>query len=109
MNKAFAFKLPAISAASSATSRRSGSAIELTETCLSAIEDRNAFLNVFLSVDKEGALAQARRADEAAAAGSTPGPYAEFSFDEPIANSSQLSLPRMTAPASTRRRTAVAV
>jgi aspartyl-tRNA(Asn)/glutamyl-tRNA(Gln) amidotransferase subunit A len=76
MNKAFAFKLPAISAASSATSRRSGSAIELTETCLSAIEDRNAFLNVFLSVDKEGALAQARRADEAAAAGSTPGPLA---------------------------------
>src|SRR5205085_5910550 len=35
------------------------------------------------------------------------GPYAEFSFEEPIANSSQLSLPRMTAPADSKRATAV--
>src|SRR3954454_9795533 len=28
------------------------------------------------------------------------GPYAEFSVDEPIANSSMLALPRMTTPAS---------
>src|SRR6186997_2555321 len=36
------------------------------------------------------------------------GPNAEFSFDEPIANSSQLVLPTMTAPAASRRATAVA-
>src|SRR5215468_6253121 len=36
------------------------------------------------------------------------GPNAEFSFDEPIANSSQLSLPRTTAPARFRRATTVA-
>src|SRR6476646_4211270 len=35
------------------------------------------------------------------------GPYAEFSLEEPIANSSQLSLPRITAPAASRRATAV--
>ncbi len=33
--------------------------------------------------------------------------YAEFSFDEPIANSSIDSLPRMTAPAALRRATTV--
>src|SRR5215203_2706627 len=33
---------------------------------------------------------------------------AEFSFDEPIANSSVLALPRNTAPCSRRRRTTVA-
>src|SRR5579871_1317060 len=37
------------------------------------------------------------------------GEYPEFSFDEPIANSSQFVLPRMIAPASSRRCTAVAV
>jgi len=31
------------------------------------------------------------------------GPYAECSVDEPMANSSMLVLPRMTAPASRRR------
>src|SRR5688572_7867193 len=36
------------------------------------------------------------------------GPYAEFSFDEPIANSSQLVLPTMTAPAASSLETAVA-
>src|SRR5215510_6020834 len=36
------------------------------------------------------------------------GPNAEFSVDEPIANSSQLVLPTMTAPAALRRSTAVA-
>src|SRR5207342_306325 len=35
-------------------------------------------------------------------------PKAEFSFDEPMANSSQLSLPRSTAPARLRRVTTVA-
>src|SRR5690242_19461531 len=36
------------------------------------------------------------------------GPHAEFSFDDPIANSSQLSFPRIIAPACSRRDTAVA-
>ena len=35
------------------------------------------------------------------------GPYAEFSVDEPIANSSMLVLPTITAPALRRRMTAV--
>ena len=36
------------------------------------------------------------------------GPYAECSVEEPIANSSMLVLPRMTTPASLRRRVTVA-
>src|SRR5437667_615584 len=36
------------------------------------------------------------------------GPNAEFSVDEPIANSSQFVFPMMTAPARSRRATAVA-
>ena len=36
------------------------------------------------------------------------GPKAEFSLAEPIANSSQLSLPSVTAPASASRATTVA-
>src|SRR3954468_18918336 len=42
------------------------------------------------------------------ATGLRTGPNAEFSFDEPIANSSQLALPRMTPPACSNRITAVA-
>ena len=34
--------------------------------------------------------------------GDTTGPYALVSFDEPIANSSRLSLPSMTAPSRQR-------
>ena len=41
--------------------------------------------------------------------GFSTGPKAEFSFDEPIANSSWLVLPSTGAPASRRRATAVAV
>src|SRR5580700_12040743 len=37
------------------------------------------------------------------------GPYAEFSVDDPMANSSQLVLPTQTAPASNKRCTAVPV
>ncbi len=37
------------------------------------------------------------------------GPKPEFSFDEPIANSSMLVLPSTGAPAAMRRRTTVAV
>ena len=36
------------------------------------------------------------------------GPYAEFSFDDPIANSSQFVLPTITAPAASSRVTTVA-
>src|SRR5271170_6093901 len=42
------------------------------------------------------------------ATGFRTGPYAEFSFELPMANSSQLVLPRMTAPALSRRSMAVA-
>src|SRR5580698_6192657 len=35
------------------------------------------------------------------------GPYAEFSFDDPIANSSQFVLPRITEPAASSLATAV--
>src|SRR5580658_1388317 len=42
------------------------------------------------------------------AAGFRTGPYAEFSFELPMANSSQLVLPRITAPASSRRSMTVA-
>jgi len=37
------------------------------------------------------------------------GPNAEFSFEDPIANSSQFVLPIITEPASTRRSIAVAL
>ena len=37
------------------------------------------------------------------------GPNAEFSVDDPIANSSQLVLPTMTAPAAMSRSTTVAL
>ena len=41
--------------------------------------------------------------------GLSTGPKAEFSFEDPIANSSMLVLPSTPAPASRSRRTAVAV
>ena len=37
------------------------------------------------------------------------GPYAEFSVDEPIANSSMFVLPSSTRPSASQRRTTVAV
>src|ERR1700722_11153926 len=43
------------------------------------------------------------------ATGLCTGPYAEFSFELPMANSSQLVLPRITAPAFSSRSTAVAL
>ena len=42
------------------------------------------------------------------AAGFFTGKYAEFSFDDPIANSSQFALPTINAPACSMRSTAVA-
>ena len=41
--------------------------------------------------------------------GLSTGPYPEFSFEEPIANSSMLVLPSSRAPAPASLRTAVAV
>src|SRR6476659_8094091 len=41
--------------------------------------------------------------------GFSTGPYAEFSFEDPIANSSMFTLPSTRAPALRRPRTAVAV
>src|SRR5271155_6146587 len=41
-------------------------------------------------------------------AGFRTGPYAEFSFELPMANSSQFVFPRITAPAFSRRSMAVA-
>jgi aspartyl-tRNA(Asn)/glutamyl-tRNA(Gln) amidotransferase subunit A len=70
MNKAIDIKLPTIGATLSGAASRS--ARSLTEDCLAAIEDRNSLLNVFLSVDREGARAQAEQADKAAAAGAEP-------------------------------------
>ncbi|WP_050058399.1 Asp-tRNA(Asn)/Glu-tRNA(Gln) amidotransferase subunit GatA [Silvibacterium bohemicum] len=52
------------------------SAVASTEECLRAIETQNPIINAFLSVDTEGALAQAKRIDEAAAAGSARGALA---------------------------------
>ena len=43
-----------------------------------------------------------------AAQGLRVGPYAEFSVDDPIANSSQLVLPTITAPAASSRSTTAA-
>src|SRR5580693_5160381 len=43
------------------------------------------------------------------ATGLRTGPYAEFSFELPMANSSQLVLPKITAPAASNRSTAVAL
>src|SRR5919106_2047114 len=42
------------------------------------------------------------------AQGLRTGPNAEFSFEDPIANSSQFVFPTITAPAASRRRTTVA-
>ena len=76
MKKAIDIALPAIPAAISGTSGASPSSVALTKACLSAIEDRNSVINAFLFVDRKGALAQAERADEAAAAGASLGALA---------------------------------
>ena len=49
-----------------------------------------------------------RRASDRAPTGCASAPNAEFSVDEPIANSSQFVLPTMTAPAASSRSTTVA-
>src|SRR5580698_3566000 len=72
MKKAIDIALPTIPVAISGTSGASPSSVALTKACLSAIEDRNSHINVFLAVDREGARAQAEQADKAATAGAEP-------------------------------------
>jgi len=52
------------------------SSTALTHECLSAIEQKNPVINAFLHVDREGALAQAKRMDEAVASGAPLGALA---------------------------------
>jgi aspartyl-tRNA(Asn)/glutamyl-tRNA(Gln) amidotransferase subunit A len=52
------------------------SSTALTRECLSAIEQKNPVINAFLHVDREGALAQAKRMDEAVASGAPLGALA---------------------------------
>ncbi len=66
------------SAAATARAVREGSvsALSVVEEALARVGQRNDQLNVFLHVDRPGALAAARRVDEAVARGEDPGPLA---------------------------------
>jgi hypothetical protein len=115
--------------------KREVSAVELTEAALERIVAVDNTLKAFLSLDDEGALEQARHADERIAHGNarplTGVPLAIkdvlcirgtcsmfqglrvvtkalFSVDEPIANSSMLVLPTSTASSAWSLATAVA-
>ena len=61
-----------IAGLSHALAKRSVSATELAQRCLDRIEALDGRLNAFISVDAEGALAQARVADVALAHGAAP-------------------------------------
>lgn len=54
--------------------RGATSSVELTERCLDRAEALNPALNAFLLIDREGALAAARKADEQRRAGRVRGP-----------------------------------
>ena len=58
----------------SAILRGEGSAVELVEAHLARIADRNPALNAVVTLDEEGALRQAREADDALARGEVWGP-----------------------------------
>jgi aspartyl-tRNA(Asn)/glutamyl-tRNA(Gln) amidotransferase subunit A len=66
MKKVLDLELPGISGAV-AKSGSGRSAVELAEACLRAIDEKDALIHAFLCVDRAGALAQARRIDEATA------------------------------------------
>lgn len=57
-----------IAEASQALQRRDLSAVELVRACLDRIEEANPVLNAFITVDYDGALAAAKRADDEIAA-----------------------------------------
>ena len=61
--------------AAEAIQQKNISAVELTQSCLQRIEASQAQekLNCFISLDKEGALAQAQQADQASAKGESVG------------------------------------
>ena len=99
---------------------------ELVEDAIVRTERLNQELNAVIALDKPGALAAAEKADKARAATAAaeppedpPGtrlrshgfftaPKKLVSFDEPMANSSILHLPRLTMPASSSFFTTVA-
>ena len=76
MKKVLDIELPRIPEALAGIARGETSAADLAGECLSVIEQKNAVINAYLSVNSEGALAQAKRVDAAAAAGETLGPLA---------------------------------
>ena len=76
MKKVSEMDLPVILDAVSGIARGVNSAVALTEACLSAIGQKNPVVNAFLTVDREGALAEAARIDAAATGGSQLGALA---------------------------------
>jgi aspartyl-tRNA(Asn)/glutamyl-tRNA(Gln) amidotransferase subunit A len=76
MKKVIEIELPKIPDALAEIARGKGSAVALTNECLSAIDEQNALINAYLYVDRDGALAQAKKIDDAAATGAALGPLA---------------------------------
>jgi aspartyl-tRNA(Asn)/glutamyl-tRNA(Gln) amidotransferase subunit A len=66
--------VPTIKEAAEAIRSRRLSPVELTQTCLTQIEKKNAALNAFITVTAETALAQARQAEEEIFGGHWRGP-----------------------------------
>jgi hypothetical protein len=88
-----------IAAASKELAARRLSAVELVEGILATIDRDNERLNAYLYVDREGALAAARRAEAALDDGSAgplasiPTPAARFGYRRPCADWSRFALP----------------
>jgi aspartyl-tRNA(Asn)/glutamyl-tRNA(Gln) amidotransferase subunit A len=76
MKKVLDVELPSITDAISEIAHGRNSAVALTEECLSAIQEENGLINAFLSVDREGALLQAKRVDDAVSSRSSLGALA---------------------------------
>ncbi len=80
MKKALNVEMPRVQDALTEITSGATSAVVLTQDCLSAIEQQNPVINAFLSLDGEGALAQARRVDDQRSAGSSLGRLAGIPF-----------------------------